>query len=158
MANFHHLSKDLKVQIDSLNITKTSIFWSYFGLLYRQPNGELDPDRFYCKVCFEKLKEEKPDVTLSSIRKQISVYSSTSSTGNMRHHLLAVHKITEPQLVKTTNEHRQSMFSRKSNLCVVSRIKEKLAHQLTLMCCRDLLPFSIVENPGKFFSLSALFR
>lgn len=157
MANVHHLLKDLKVRIDSLNITKISIVWSYLGLLYKQPNEKVDLDRFYCKVCFEKLKEEKLDVSLSSIRKQIGVYSSTSSTGNMRHHLLVVHKITEPQQVKTTHEHIQSIFSQKSNLSVVCCIKEKLTHQLTLMCCRDLLPFSVVENSGKFFSPSALF-
>jgi hypothetical protein len=33
-------------------------------------------------------------------------------------------------------------------------LKQQLGHQLTLLCCRDLLPFSIVENEGMdiFFS------
>ncbi|CAF1531985.1 unnamed protein product [Rotaria sordida] len=40
------------------------------------------------------------------------------------------------------------MFARNRDTASSSQLKEKLGHQLTLMCCKDLLPFSIVENEG----------
>lgn len=45
-------------------------------------------------------------------QKQIGVYNVTSGTGNMKNHLLAVHWISDPQQIKTTNGHVLSMFSR----------------------------------------------
>ncbi|CAF4902292.1 unnamed protein product, partial [Rotaria magnacalcarata] len=38
------------------------------------------------------------------------------------------------------------MFSRDRDSTRSSQLKEQLGHQLTLMCCKDLLPFSIVDN------------
>ena len=67
----------------------------------------------------------------------------------MRSHLLAAHEITEIQATKATNKHVLLMFSRHRDTTKSSQLKEQLGHQLTLMCCRDLLPFSIVENEGK---------
>lgn len=66
----------------------------------------------------------------------------------MKNHLLATHRISEPQQTKTTSQHILSMFSRDHHKQKASQLKEQLGHQLTLMCCRDLLPFSIVENEG----------
>jgi hypothetical protein len=66
----------------------------------------------------------------------------------MKNHLLAVHQVTGVQETKTTNNHILSMFSRERYAIKASQLKEQLGHQLTLMCCRDLLPFSIVENEG----------
>lgn len=149
MTDISYVLKDLAVRINLPSILKSSIVWNYFGHVYKQPDQKLDGERLYCKICFDKVKAEKPDDNLSSVRKRIGVYSTSSSTGNMRHHLLAVHKITEPQQMKTTSEHVQSMFSRDRYGSAVSHAKERLAHQLTLMCCRDLLPFSIVENDGR---------
>ncbi|CAF2114288.1 unnamed protein product [Rotaria magnacalcarata] len=40
------------------------------------------------------------------------------------------------------------MFSRDRDSTKSSQLKEQLGHQLTLMCCKDLLPFSIVDNEG----------
>lgn len=152
MTDTCHPLNDLIVRLVSPNQNKSSIVWSYFGYLCKLPDQKLDDDRFYCRLCLDALKTEKSDRTLSSVRKRIGVYSSSSSTGNMRHHLLGVHKITEPQQAKATNEHVQSMFSRNRHSSVVSRAKERLAHQLTLMCCRDLLPFAIVEHDGWYLS------
>ena len=148
MTDACHLLNNLTVRLISSNLNKSSIVWTYFGYLYKQPDEKLDNDRLYCRLCFDKLKSEKSDSTLTSVRKRIGIYSTTSSTGNMRHHLLSIHKITEPQQVKATNEHVQSMFSQNRYSSAASHSKERLAHQLTLMCCRDLLPFSIVEHDG----------
>lgn len=137
MVGSCHKLNDLTVRLVSSNQNKSSIVWSYFGYLCKLPDKKLKDDRFYCQLCFNTLKTEKPDSTLSSIRKRIGVYSSGSSTGNMRHHLLSVHKITEPQQTKATNEHVQSMFSRNRQSSAVTHAKERLAHQLTIMCCRE---------------------
>ncbi|CAF1486934.1 unnamed protein product [Rotaria sordida] len=59
-----------------------------------------------------------------------------------------MHQITEAQAIKKTNKHIASMFARNRDTTSSSQLKEKLGHQLTLMCCKDLLPFSIVENEG----------
>ncbi|CAF4184755.1 unnamed protein product, partial [Rotaria magnacalcarata] len=40
------------------------------------------------------------------------------------------------------------MFSRDRHAQKASQLKQQLGHQLTLMCCRELLPFLIVENEG----------
>ena len=157
MAEISHLLKDLHVSINSSNVLKPSIVWNYFGHIHKNPDQKLDTDHFYCKICLDKLKDDKPDVTLSSVRKRVGIYSTSSSTGNLRHHLLAIHQITESQQVKSTNEHVQSMFSRDRHGSAVSHAKERLGHQLTLMCCRDLLPFSIVDNAGNYCSRSVYF-
>ena len=143
------LIKILFINTKVPNVPRSSFVWNYFGRLYRKPSTQLDSKRIYCKVCFEKIKEEYPDENFSSVRKEIVSYSTTSSTGNMRSHLLAAHEITEIQATKVTNKHVFSMFSRHRDTTKSSQLKEQLGHQLTLMCCRDLLPFSIVENEGK---------
>ncbi|CAF3773476.1 unnamed protein product, partial [Rotaria sp. Silwood1] len=142
------LNKTLFVHIQLPNVPRPSFIWNYFGHLYKNPREALDLDRIYCKVCFEKIKEEYPDASFSSVRRQIGTYSATSSTGNMRNHLLAMHQITEAQAIKKTTKHIVSMFARNRDTTSSSQLKEKLGHQLTLMCCKDLLPFSIVENEG----------
>ncbi|CAF3611898.1 unnamed protein product [Rotaria sp. Silwood1] len=142
------LNKTLFIHIQPPNVPRPSFIWNYFGHLYKNPREALDLDRIYCKVCFEKIKEEYPDASFSSVRRQIGTYSATSSTGNMRNHLLAMHQITEAQAIKKTTKHIVSMFARNRDTTSSSQLKEKLGHQLTLMCCKDLLPFSIVENEG----------
>ncbi|CAF3933974.1 unnamed protein product, partial [Rotaria sp. Silwood1] len=72
--------------------------------------------------------------------------SNTSGTGNMKNHLLSIHQVRESSQTKTTNQHILSMFSRDRHSMKSSQLKQQLGHQLTLMCYRDLLPFSIVEN------------
>ena len=153
MAEISHLLKDLIVSIYPPNVLKPSIVWSYFGHLHKNPDHRLDGDHFYCKICLDKLKAEKSAVTLSSVRKRVGVYSKNSSTENMRHHLLAMHQIVDPEHVKLTNEHVLSMFSRDRSGSTMSHAKERLGYQLTLMCCRDLLSFSIVDSTGECYSL-----
>ncbi|CAF3833892.1 unnamed protein product, partial [Rotaria sp. Silwood1] len=142
------LNKTLFVHIQLPNVPRPSFIWNYFGHLYKNPRKALDLDRIYCKVCFENIKEEYPDTSFSSVRRQIGTYSATSGTRNMRNHLLAMHQITEAQAIKKTNKHIVSMFARNRDTTSSSQLKEKLGHQLSLMCCKDLLPFSIVENEG----------
>ena len=154
MAEISHLLKDLLVSINSSNVLQPSIVWNYFDHMHKNPDQKLDTDHFYCKISLDKLKTDKPVATLSSVRKRVSIYSTSSSTGILRHHILAIHQITGSQQVKSTNEHVQSMFSRDHHGSAISHAKEGLGHQLTLMCCRDLLPFSIVDNAGNYCSLS----
>ncbi|CAF1300087.1 unnamed protein product [Rotaria sordida] len=142
------LNKTLFIYIQLPNVPRPSFIWNYFGHLYKKPREALDLGRIYCKVCFENIKEEYPDASFSSVRRQIGTYSTTSGTGNMRNHLLVMHQITEAQAIKKTNKHIVSMFARNRDTTSSSQLKEKLGHQLTLMCCKDLLPFSIVENEG----------
>ncbi|CAF1348283.1 unnamed protein product [Rotaria sordida] len=40
------------------------------------------------------------------------------------------------------------MFARNRDTTGSSQLKEKLGYQLPLMCCKDLLSFSIIENKG----------
>jgi hypothetical protein len=148
MTNINGLLENLFIRINPPNVPKASFVWSYFGHLYKKPNERLDAERVFCKVCFDKIKDEQPDISFSSIRKNVGVYGVTSGTGNMKNHLLAIHQITEPQQTKTTNKHILSMFSKDRYGTKASQLKQQLGHQLTLMCCRDLLPFSIVENEG----------
>ena len=141
--------RDLFIRINTPKTFKSSIVWDYFGYLYKKPKQPLDDNYVYCKVCFDKFKEDQPDVVLSLVRKKIGVYNATSSTGNMKHHLLTCHQITDPYQMKTTHEHVQALFSRNRYVENKYGVKERLSHQLTLMCCRDLLPFSIVEKEGR---------
>lgn len=149
MTNFNGTLNDLFVRPNSSNVTTASFVWDYFGHLYRKPNELLDKDYFYCKICVEQIKEEEPGVSLSSVRNRIGVYKSTSGTGNMKNHLLATHQVTNAQEKKTTKNHILSMFSREKSTTKISQKKQQLGYQLTLMCCRDLLPFTIVENEGR---------
>ncbi|CAF1526944.1 unnamed protein product [Rotaria magnacalcarata] len=144
----HDLNKDLFVKIKIPNVPRPSFIWNYFGHLYKQPSEPLDIERIYCKICFDKIKEEYPDSSFYSKRKKIGVYGATSGTGNMKNHLLAVHQLTEVNETRRTSNHILSMFSRDRNSTKSSQLKEQLGHQLTLMCCKDLLPFSIVDNEG----------
>ncbi|CAF0869264.1 unnamed protein product [Didymodactylos carnosus] len=148
MDHTDYFIKNLFIQRKPPNTPKSSFIWNYFGRLYRKPNESLDLEKNYCKICFDKFKDEEPDVVFSSIRKKLGVYSVTSATGNMKNHLLAVHRISEPHQTKTTNQHIISMFSQDHHATKALQLKQQLGHQLTLMCCRDLLPFSIVENEG----------
>jgi hypothetical protein len=154
MDNINYFIKNLFIQIKAPNTSKPSFVWNYFGRLYKKPNERIDLEKFYCKICFDKFKSEEPDTVFSSVQKKIGVYSATSATGNMKSHLLAIHRISEPQQTKTTSQHILSMFSRDHHSQKASQLKQQLGHQLTLLCCRDLLPFSIVENEGMdiFFS------
>jgi len=152
MTNTYCLIKNLFVNIKPPNVPKPSFVWNYFGNLYKKPNEPVDIQHVYCKICFEKLKDDQPDVNFFSIKNVIGMYSNTSGTGNMKNHLLSIHQVTESQQTKTTNQHILSMFSRDRYSTKSSQLKQQLGHQLTLMCCRDLLPFSIVDNEGKYFS------
>ncbi|CAF4879029.1 unnamed protein product [Rotaria magnacalcarata] len=118
------------------------LFWS----IVQKPNEAIDLEKNYCKICFDKLKSEEPDAVFSCVQKQIGVYSATSATGNMKSHLLATHRISELQQTQITNQHIFSMFSRDRHAQKASQLKQQLGHQLTLVCCRELLPFLIVEN------------
>lgn len=148
MANDGCLNKDLFIRIDSSLASKSSFVWNHFGQLHKKPNEILDRNRIYCKLCFDCLAKEQPDEKFSSIRKKVGNYRTTTGTGNMKNHLLAAHQLSESKQMKTTSEHIMSMFSRDFRKFKASQMKQQLGHQLTLMCCRDLLPFSIVENEG----------
>ena len=144
----HDLNKVLFVKIKIPDVPRPSFIWNYFGHLYKQPSEPLDVERIYCKICFEKIKEEYPDSSFFSRQKRIGAYGGTSGTGSMKNHLLAVHQLTEVSETRRTSNHILSMFSRDRNSTKSSQVKEQLGHQLTLMCCEDLLPFSIVDNEG----------
>lgn len=142
------LIKDLFIHLKPSTTIKSSFIWTYFCFLYKKPNQSLGSDYIYCKICFDKLRDEQPNSTFSSNRKNIAIYSARSGTGNMKNHLLAAHQIVEPEQTKATNEYILSMFSRDRYSTKAQQLKQQLAHQITLMCCRDLLPFSIVQNEG----------
>ncbi|CAF3610063.1 unnamed protein product [Rotaria socialis] len=108
----NHLNKTLRINITIPNVSRPSFVWSYFEQLYKKPNTALDLKRLYCKVCFDKIKEERPDDNCSSIRSKVANYGTTSSTGNMKTHLLAAHQIQEVQAMKVTEKHVLTMFSR----------------------------------------------
>ncbi|CAF4101875.1 unnamed protein product, partial [Rotaria sordida] len=122
MTNLYCLNKNLFINIKPPNVPKPSFVWDYF--------------------------DDQPDINFFSIKHLTGVYSNTSGTGNMKNHLLSIHQVTESSQTKTTNQHILSMFSRDRHSMKSSQLKQQLGHQLTLMCCRDLLPFSIVENEG----------
>ncbi|CAF3986211.1 unnamed protein product [Rotaria sp. Silwood1] len=60
------------------------------------------------------------------------------------------HAIISKEQVKTTAQHVSNFFKPSKYATTSSNKdrKERLASDLTLMCCRDLLPFSIVFNEG----------
>ena len=149
MTHINHLNQNLFVHVKPPKTSKASFAWNYFGHLHKKPNELLDVDRIYCKVCFDKVKDEHPEVNFSIHQKQTGAYNITSGTGNMKNHLLAVHRISEPEHTKTTNQHILSMFSR-DRAARSLHLKQQLAHHLTLMCCK-VLPFSIVENEGLYY-------
>ncbi|CAF4701984.1 unnamed protein product [Rotaria sp. Silwood1] len=153
MTNIYFANKNLFIKINPPNIPKPSFVWNYFGYLYKTPNEPVDKEHVYCKICFDKLKDDQPDVNFFSIKNLIGIYSNISGTGNMKNHLLSVHQVKESQQTKVTNQHILSMFSRNHHSTKPSQLKQQLGHQLTLMCCRDLLPFSIVENEGNLTTL-----
>lgn len=140
LAHDRYLLKDRFVRINVPNIQKPSIFLTNSGHLYKRTDSFLHHDHLYCKLCFDRVKGDEPDSSPSLIRKHIGVYSMTSSTGNRRHQVLSHHQITE---------HVQ--------LTLMSHSKEKVIHQFTLMCCRDLLSIYVVEIGGRSFSLSIPF-
>ena len=121
------LNKTLFINIEIPNVPKPSFIRNYFGYLYKESSTELDSKRIYFKVCFEKIKEY-PDKSFSSVRKNIVNYGTTSSIGNMRSHLLAVHEITEIQATKLTDKHVLSMFSRHWETTKYSQLKGQLGH------------------------------
>ena len=151
IKSFNDLNQTLFIHTKIPNVPRPSFIWNHFGHLYKIPNEPLVLERIYYKICFDKMKEEFPNSIFSSVRKKIATYGITSATGNMKNHLLAMHQIKEAQEMKSTSEHIRSMFSRDRATTKSSQVKEQLRHQLTLMCCRDLLPFSIVENEGRVF-------
>lgn len=105
MTNVDYQLKNLFILINRPPTTRPSFVWNHFGCLYKKPKEPVDTDRFHCKFCFDKVENEQPDVSFLSIRKKISTYIKTSSTGNMKNHLLSVHQVTESHQTKTTNEH-----------------------------------------------------
>jgi len=107
---------------------KPSFVWNYFDHLHKKPNEPLDTDRIYCKLCFDVVKDEHPDVNFSTNKKNIDVYNVTSGTVNMKNPLLTVHQLSEPQQTKTTNEQVLSMFSRDLATARSLQLKQQLGH------------------------------
>ena len=111
MTDINHLNKNLFIRIKPPNTSKPSFIWNHFGHLYKKPNELLDGDRIYCKLCLDQFKNEQPDAFFPSIKKYVGVYSGNSGTGNLKNHLMSIHRITEPQQIKTTNQHCNVIFN-----------------------------------------------
>ena len=63
LPNIYNTLKNLFIRINPPNQLKSSFVWNYFGHLYKKPNDSSDTGRIYCKICFDKLKDEQPNVT-----------------------------------------------------------------------------------------------
>ena len=70
MTNINHLNKNLFVHIKPPKTPKPSFVWNYFGHLHKKPDEPLDTDRIYCKVCFDIVQDEHPDVNLFYLSKK----------------------------------------------------------------------------------------
>lgn len=147
-----HCVRDFYIKLRSLK-TGQSLAWSYFGQLTSlKTKKAIDNNTIYCKICFDKQLDEHPDDPLSSlaVQKQLTHYTENVNTGNMLLHLSTKHGIVSKEQVKITTEHVSNFFKPSTYATTKSNKnrKEQLASDLTLMCCRDLLPFSIVSNEG----------
>lgn len=147
-----HCVRHFYIKLRSIK-TGQSLAWSYFGQLTSlKTKKAIDNNTIYCKICFDKQLDEHPDDPLSSlaVQKQLTHYTENVSTGNMLLHLSTKHGIVSKEQVKITTEHVSNFFKPSTYATTKSNKnrKEQLASDLTLMCCRDLLPFSIVSNEG----------
>ena len=78
-------------------------------------------------------------------------FSATTSTGNLTKHLSSVHNIVDKSEIYAKSSSTIAKFF--SPVPSTSNIKDaqakrKLVFDVVLLCCRDLLPFDIVEGEG----------
>lgn len=98
---------------------------------------------------------------ITSVRIYIFVYSSCSikafsdktSTGNLKNHLKSDHNITDATVSLNSTKNIQTFFipkPRNDAMVTVTDAKKKrsLVIDIVLMCCKDLLPFSITHGTG----------
>ena len=111
MTNINYQNKNLFIKINPPNVLKPSFSWNHFGYLYKKPNEIIDKEHVYCKICVDKLKDDQLDANFISMKNFIGIYSNTSSTGNMKNHLLSIHQVREGKQTKTANQLIHSMFS-----------------------------------------------
>lgn len=81
----------------------------------------------------------------------IKSFSSKTSSSNMMSHLKSDHNTTEGSIATNSTRNIQSFFSvkpRNDLASTESERKRKLVIDIVLLCCKDLLPFSITDGIG----------
>lgn len=72
------------------------------------------------------------------------------STSNLKKHLKEDHKIDESKSVDDSTKSIHRYFTSDRNVPMATKRDEKfiLIRDLVLLCCRDLLPFNLVDGKG----------
>ncbi|KAJ6647948.1 hypothetical protein Bhyg_03173, partial [Pseudolycoriella hygida] len=122
---------------------KSSIAWQYFGFVSK-PTIKIASSvekRIYCKVCFQESPKSK--LFNKTLRQaQARQICSIISTGNK---IL----IASKSLVESTAS-VVSYFNSERKIAPSSHRERKfvLIRDLVILCCRDLLPFNLIEGAG----------
>ncbi|XP_018360373.1 PREDICTED: uncharacterized protein LOC108759425 [Trachymyrmex cornetzi] len=146
--------KDYEITLLYNTNTKTSFAWQNFGTLILKDGDKkvaIMQSKVFCLSCLKTAQKtsesEENEEPFSSF--VIKSYSNTISTGNLIRHLADSHNIREDR--RKVTEHKLTNFFTirpKNPFRKESDKKWLFGRHLVLMACRDLLPFTIVENEG----------
>ena len=132
--------KNYKVIIDHSK-TDGSIVWNYFGEL-SDNMGIIQPDKYFCAECLKN--EQNKD---KQFLKNLKCYSKSSSTGNLKAHLIERHKLSFTPKTPSKSD-ISKWFTSSPRTPILRKSDPELAESIFLMCARDLLPFQFVEKEG----------
>ena len=87
------LSKySMKLCVSDLKRNGNSLAWKYYGLMYDQDGTLIAKDRYYCQPCLSIQQKCLDEGKADSIT-HIHNIASTTSSGNLKPHLLKMHNI-----------------------------------------------------------------
>lgn len=144
-ASTSRLLKDLKWVPVHATSSRPSKAWDFMGHIFIQSASESCAttapisDLLYCKFCFDE-QLNSPNGLLSR------VYSASANTASGNHlaHAAAKHNQTFPK----TSDPKISNWLLKSKQNSPAGTQFEFNRDLTLFICRDLQPFSVVEDAG----------
>ncbi|XP_053203532.1 uncharacterized protein LOC128388190 [Panonychus citri] len=117
---------------------KRSPTWSYFGTVHDHYGKEINPDHYFCELCFER------ELSACSTLEKVTRYKSTTAISNMSTHLATVHRIQA--VMESRNTFNTAVFAG----CRMGFKERKLhlTNDISLWFSLDLLPFQKVEGKG----------
>lgn len=86
-----------------------------------------------------------------SCSRAVKSFAASTSTGNLTKHLSSIHNIVDKsEIYGKSSSTIAKFFSPVPSPQTVkdAKAKRKLVFDVVLLCCRDLLPFDIVEGEG----------
>ncbi len=133
----------IQLPVASQHGNAKSSVWQFFGKLFHKDDKVvIDEERYYCSVCLDEVHKSPADKQhISSVQS----YKTTTSSGNLITHLAVKHGLED---IKDDTVNRVTNYFKAHASGKPCTSVHELNRELSLWCCRDLLPFGIVDKDG----------